>query len=163
MASVPARGRSEQRPPLPHRGAPGARRTWQDCRLDLVEGRSDAPRIPASQVDRLHPWGAPRSWELLVQSPQRPPWVLRAAAGSVSVVLGVATVVSTTAASAAAGVLAGAGDVLAAGAHLLGAVGAGGHFGAAGRLVTAVAIGVPLVRIGWRLARWGAAPIGDDR
>ncbi len=73
----PARGPAMAQRPHHQRGSVSqARRlsapTWLHYRLDLVEGQSDAPRIPPHQIARLHPAGAPRSWELLVLQPPQP-------------------------------------------------------------------------------------------
>ena len=44
---------------------------------------------------------------------------------------------------------------------LAGLAGVGG--GLTGRLIAVAVIGIPAVRIGLRLARWGGEPIVDDR
>lgn len=141
-----------------------AARTWLDLQLDIADrGRSDAPRLPAHQVERLYPNGAPRSWGLLIDEPKRPAWVLRTLAGLVGVGLGVATAVSETVSGIVATTVAGFGEMATIGLHLLGLVASVAHLGLVGRLVSAVAIAVLVARLGWRLARWGAAPIGEDR
>lgn len=137
--------------------------TWLDYRLDLVRGRSDAPRIPAHQVERLFPEGAPRSWELLIERPQQPVWVLRVAGALVSVVVGTVAVLSPAVAGVAATIGAGLAEMLSIAGHVLSLAGADGVFGAIGRLATVVALSVPLTRLLWRAARWGVAPIGDDQ
>jgi hypothetical protein len=131
---------------------------WSDYRLDLVDdGRSEAPRIPSRQVRQLHPGGVPSSWELITEHPVRPSWVTRLTGGVVSVLLTIAAALSGVVA-AVAGV---GGELLAGTARLAGLVGF--EAGLVGRLVAVIVIGIPAVRIGWRLARWGVAPIGDDR
>lgn len=152
-------------------GSPGptgqpstAARTWLDYQLDLIgNDRSDAPRIPAHQIERLHPWGAPRSWDLLVERPRRPAWPARAAAGVISVACGIAAAVSDAFYGVIATTVAGLGQIVGIGLHLAGIIGADGHLGTAGRLLAVAAIVAGITRLGWRLTRWGVAPIGDDR
>lgn len=140
-----------------------AARTWADYRLDLVGDRSDAPRIPIEQLDRLHPWGAPQSWALLVEKPRRPSWPWRLAAGVVSVGLGVATALSATFASVVTATVAGLGEILTIAAHVAGLIGDRGGIGVVGRVLTVSAILFAAIRIGWRLTAWGAEEIGDGR
>ena len=140
-----------------------AARTWADYRLDLVGDRSDAPRIPVEQLDRLHPWGAPQSWALLVEKPRRRSWPWRLAAGAVSVGLGVATALSATFASVVATTVAGLGDIVTIAAHLTGLIGGDGGIGVVGRILTVSAILFAAIRIGWRLTAWGAEEIGHGR
>lgn len=155
-------GRSHRRRLVDARGSTDAP-MWLDYRLDLVRGRSDAPRIPAHQVERLFPEGAPRSWELLIERPQRPVWVLRAAGALISVVVGTVAVLSPAVAGVVATIGAGLGEMLSIAGHVLHLAGADGVFGAIGRVATVLAISIPLARLGLRAARWGVAPIGDDR
>lgn len=183
MASVPVRGRSHQRPlasarrrggrggppsSSPRRGGgsagfPGAGTWLDDYRRDLLRDRSDAPRIPVSGLERLFPEGAPRSWELLVERPQRPGWVLRAASALISVVIGAAALLSPAVAGVVATIVSGLIEMVSIAGHVLGLVGAGGWLGLVGRLATMVVVSISLGRLGWRAARWGVAPIGDDR
>ena len=132
-------------------GGGATARTWEDLQLDIVgRGRSDEPRLPAHQVDALHPWGAPRSWGLLIEEPQRPAWVLRLAAGTVSLILGIAAAVSNTVAGVIATTVAGFGELLTIAAHLLGVVGADGSLGTVGRVLAVGAFVAAVVRLAWR-------------
>lgn len=140
-----------------------AARTWADYRLDLVGDRSDAPRISVEQLDRLHPWGAPQSWALLVEKPRRRSWPWRLAAGLVSVGLGTATALSATFANVVATTVAGLGDIVSIAAHVTGLLGDHGGLGIVGRVLTVSAILFAAIRIGWRLTAWGAEEIGDGR
>jgi hypothetical protein len=137
--------------------------TWFDYQLDLVGGRSDAPRVPARQLELLYPEGAPRSWELLVERPRRPVWVVRAAGAVISVVLGAVALLSPAVASVAATIGVGLGELASLVGHALAFIDVGGALGVIGRAAALIAVAVPLTRLGWRAARWGVAPIGDDR
>ena len=164
MASLFLRARRAAPPPI--HGQPSTRaRTWLDYQLDILgEGRSDAPRIPAEQVERIHPWGTPRrSWDLLIEEPRRPAWIPRLAAGLVSLVCGAAAAVSDVFYGAIGSTVAGAGELALLGLHVVGIIGADGHLGLVGRLLTVAAIVASAIRIGWRLTRWGPGSIGEDR
>ena len=81
----------------------------------------------------------------------------------ISVTVAAAAVISDSVAGAAAAVTAGAGEVVAVAVHVAGIAGLAGHLGVIGRVVLAGALVRPVVRLGWRLARWGAAPLGEDQ
>ena len=145
---------SRQAPGIHRARQPGSgatARTWEDLQLDIVgRGRSDEPRIPAHQIDALHPSGAPRSWGLLIEEPERPAWVLRLAAGAVSLILGIVAAVSNTVAGVIATTAAGFAELLTIAAHLLGVVGAGGSLGTVGRALAVAAFVAAVVRFAWR-------------
>jgi hypothetical protein len=153
-------------PPRRRRPAPArsvsAEPVWLDyhrCETD------DGPRlVPMHSHDPFHPWGAPPSWQVLGKSisPQRP-WLHRTLGGLVSLAAGVATALSESVSAFVATIVAGAGEGLALGAHLVGLFESGGGLSVIGRTLTVAAIAVPFARVGWRLARWGVEPIGDGR
>lgn len=154
--------------PHHHRGsAPQARRlsapTWLHYRLDLVEGQSDAPRIPPHQLARLHPTGAPRSWELLVLKPQRPPRIVRLGTALIGAVLGAVAVVSEIAVGWLGTTLVGFGEFLALAGHLIDLLGIQSDLGGAGRAMPLLTIAVPVIRWSWRAARWVASPSRSAR
>ena len=134
-------------------GAP----TWLHYRLDLVEGQSDAPRIPPHQLARLHPLGAPRSWDLLVLKPQRPPRIVRLGTALIGAVLGAVAVVSEIAVGWVGTTLVGFGELLALAGHLIDLLGIESDLGGASRALPLLATAVPLIRWSWRAARWGAS------
>lgn len=145
-------------------GSGATARTWEDLQLDIVgRGRSDEPRIPAAQVDALHPWGAPRSWGLLIEEPQRPAWVLRLAAGTVSLALGVMAAVSSTVSGIIATTVTGASELLTIAAHLLGVIGADGSLGLLGRALAVAAFVAAVVRLAWRLGARSTSRDGSGR
>jgi len=151
--------------PAQHRvrqpGGGATARTWEELQLDIVgRGRSDEPRLPADQVDALHPWGAPRSWGLLIEEPERPAWVLRLAAGTVSLILGIVAAAFNTVAGVIATTATGFGELLTIAAHLLGVVGADGSLGAVGRALAVAAFVAAVVRLAWR---FGARSSDRDR
>lgn len=162
MASLFLRARRAAPPPIC--GQPSSRaRTWLDYQLDILgEGRSDAPRISVEQVERIHPWGAPRrSWDLLIEEPRSPSWVPRVAAGLVSLVCGAAAALSDAFFGVIATTVATAGDLVLLTLHVAGIVGADGHLGVVGRLITVAAIVASAIRLGRRLTGRGAAPVGE--
>ena len=172
MRTLPLLRRAQRSDESAHRAPPTRRPgrpapstgTWlDDYRRDQLRDRSHAPRIPVSGVKHLFPEGAPRSWELLVERPQRPVWLLRAVSALITVVLGAVALLSPAVAGVVATVGAGVVEMVSIAGHVLGLVGAGGWLGLVGRLATVLAVSVSLGRLGWRAARWGVAPIGDDR
>jgi hypothetical protein len=117
----------------------------------------------AHQVERLHPWGASRSWGLLIEKPERPSWPFRVAGGLVSLALGVATTVSDSMAGLVASLVAGTGQLLTVAVHVFGIVGPEGSLGVVGRLLAVAAVVAAVTRLAWRFTGWGVASIGDDR
>lgn len=113
--------------------------TWLDFRLDLVDDRgSDAPRIPAEQVEQLHPVAAPsRSWDLIIGEPDRSRWVFGTVGGLVSVLVGMV-----------AALLASAGELLALIGSVIAMVAGDG-----GRAVALLVLAVSLVRLAHGVAQ----------